>query len=190
MWALILSERCFLYNHRCSHAPVFRSTPSDYSYLKNTMSNNQRRAALLEAQQLLQNSRTGILSTIDFESGGPFTSLVNIASSESGYPIFLLSDLARHTKCLRADHRASLLVHPPLPQQNDALTVCRATISGAVQLDLENGDQTRFIERHDHARLYAGFGDFRLWCLVPQHVYVVGGFGSIYDFNAAEFFSS
>jgi heme iron utilization protein len=129
-------------------------------------------------------AKTGTLSVVDFESGAPFGALVNVATDAQYLPIFMFSTLARHTKCLLADPRASLMVME-LPEEGDPLTGFRATITGALER-AEQELQPRYIAHHPYAELYAGFGDFGFWRMKPEKVYVVAGFGKIQSFEWGE----
>jgi heme iron utilization protein len=135
---------------------------------------------------VLDRAKTGTLSVLDFETGAPFGALVNVATDEAGLPLFLFSRLARHTKSLLANPAASLLV-AELPNEGDALTGFRATITGLMAE--VTTDSTRYIAKHPYAEIYAGFGDFGFWRMTPEMVYVVGGFGKIQSFRANEIFS-
>jgi heme iron utilization protein len=134
----------------------------------------------------LRRAKTGTLSVSDFETGAPFGALVNVATDADGLPLFLLSRLARHTKSLLVSPAASLLI-AELPTEGDALTGFRATIVG--EMAEVKSDGARYIAHHPYAELYAGFGDFGFWCLQPEYVYVVGGFGRIQSFKADDIFS-
>ncbi len=129
---------------------------------------------------VLKRARTGTLSVVDFETGAPFGALVNVATDETGLPIFMFSSLARHSKCLAADQRCSLVVME-LPDSGDPLTGFRATITGLME-PAEVELHSRYIEHHPYAELYAGFGDFGFWRMRPQKVFVVAGFGRIQSF--------
>ncbi len=152
------------------------------------MDNAPFSAALTEARQTLTQNRYGTLSVIDFENGGPFGSFVNFSTDEQGYPFLLLSGLARHTKCILADSRASLLVCDSLPSQGDPLTASRITITGRMEKSQSPDLAQRYLDRHPYAELYLGFGDFQFWMLKPDKVFLVGGFGKIFSFSANEFF--
>ena len=49
------------------------------------------------------------LGTLEAEGGAPYVSLVMVALDHDASPLLLLSDLADHTRNLKADPRASLL---------------------------------------------------------------------------------
>ena len=131
--------------------------------------------------------KVGTLATIDYETQGPFASLVNYSGFSTGYPVFLLSGLARHTKNVLADCRASFLV-AELPATGDALTGLRATITGDVEMITPDAVSKVYLAKHPYAEAYMGFGDFAFYLLVPKTVHVVGGFGRIETFMADEIF--
>ena len=132
------------------------------------------------AKTVLSRAKTGTLSVVDFETGTPFGALVNVATDETGLPLFLFSKLARHTKSLLINPAASLLV-AELPEQGDALTGFRATITGT--LSEVKIDPALYLTKHPYAEMYVGFGDFGFWRMSPQKIYVVAGFGRIQSFN-------
>ncbi len=142
-----------------------------------------------EIKSVLARAKAGTLSVIDFETGGPFGALVNVATNEIGRLFFLFSSLARHTKCLIADPRASLLVSE-LPSEGDPLVGFRATISG--HAEQVSGDHLRaqYLAKHPYSETYIDFGDFSFWTLKPNKVFVVGGFGRIQAFDASEIFGA
>ena len=137
------------------------------------------------AKAALLAGRVGTFGAVDFENGGPYISLANYACDVSGYPVFLFSRLARHTKCLLADKRASLLV-AEVPKEGDPLTGLRATFMGHAAEISGEGVAQAYLTKHPYAAGYVGFGDFGFWRLVPEKVHIVGGFGRIVTLKAAE----
>jgi putative heme iron utilization protein len=140
----------------------------------------------IQTKTVLEQAKTGTLSVLDFETGAAFGALVNVATDRAGLPIFLFSTLARHTKCILADPRASLLV-AELPVEGDPLTGFRATITGRMEM-VKDDVRGIYVAKHPYAELYAGFGDFSFWRLRPEVVYVVAGFGRIHSFAAKDVF--
>ncbi len=140
-----------------------------------------------DIKSILARAKTGTLSVIDFETGGPFGALVNVATDLNDIPLFLFSTLARHTKCLVADRRASLMVSE-LPNEGDPLVGFRATIVGHAEQLRGEHLRSRYLAKHAYAETYIDFGDFGFWCLKPERVFVVGGFGRIQAFAASEIF--
>jgi len=131
-----------------------------------------------EPQRLLREAVTATLATLDRETGHPFASLVALATTPHGAPLMLLSDLARHTRNLAADPRASLMVAEK-PRGADALTAPRLTILGTARRTTHEIALTRFISRHPTAADYAGFNDFAMFGLAVETGHLVAGFGRI-----------
>ena len=140
-----------------------------------------------EIKSVLTRAKTGTLSVIDFETVGPFGALVNVATDGQGLPLLLLSKLARHTKCLLAQSRASLLVSD-LPSEGDPLVGFRATITGHAEQIVGAHMRARYLAQHPYAETYIDFGDFNFWALKPEKIFVVGGFGRIQSFEASDIF--
>jgi heme iron utilization protein len=134
---------------------------------------------------LLRQSKTGTLSVFDNRTGFPLGTLVNIAPDDQDRPLFLFSNLSRHTICLQANSKASLLVSAPLPPDSDPLMQLRGTMIGPIEpvTDASVSElRERYVRQHPYAARYAQFSDFNLYRMQPQHVFVVGGFGRVYDF--------
>lgn len=126
--------------------------------------------------RLVHECRIATLATLE-ESGAPYASLVTLAPDEEGAPILLLSDLARHTRNLRRDSRASLLVADT--QANDPLDAPRASLIGRIEPTGEPTARARFLARHPEAEEFAGFTDFGFFRMQVDEVHVVEGFGRI-----------
>jgi heme iron utilization protein len=150
------------------------------------MTDQQKEAGLEEARQVLRAARTAALSVLDFETAGPLGGLVNVAFDPQFQPIILTSTLSRHTQCMDRDGRASLMVTGDLPTSGDALTGFRATVTGVFTRSAGPEIKDCFLAQHPYAKLYAGFGDFGFWLMVPARLYVVAGFGRVYTYAAAE----
>lgn len=140
-----------------------------------------------EARRLLRRARTGTLASLNRDGGGPYASLVNVATDAAGAPLLLLSALAWHTKNLEADPRASVMV-AELPEAGDALTGPRITVMGRFAKVEEAGLRRRYLARHPAAEMYAGFADFALWRMEPERIHAVAGFGRIETLEASEVF--
>jgi heme iron utilization protein len=142
-------------------------------------------------RRLLFEGRFGVLSTISTKPEGfPLGSIVPFAQAARGEPLLLLSALAQHTKNLRADSRACLLVAAPGaedPQQapRAALIGKAAMLGGA---DAEDG-RARFLQRHPKAGTYLAL-DFDLWRLDVAEVRFVGGFAQASWVSGAELWES
>jgi hypothetical protein len=134
-----------------------------------------RAAAIADAKRLLRLSRTGALATLGAD-GAPLTTWVGCASDFDGAPLFLLSTLARHTRNLAGDARASLLL-TNAPDRGDPLNHPRLTVGGPVAPHPDAYARKRYLQRNPKAKLYAPFADFAVFRLAIEAVHFNGGFG-------------
>lgn len=127
---------------------------------------------------LLRHATTATLATLDAATGHPYASLVEVATMPDARPILLLSGLARHTRNLNADPRASLLV-----DQRDSgaspLATERATLIGRAARTDDANARRRYLARHPSAEAYAGFSDFGFWRFDVDLAHGIAGFGRI-----------
>jgi putative heme iron utilization protein len=140
-----------------------------------------KQQGLKSAAALIKAGGTGSLSVIDIKSGGPFVTLVNIATDQGLRPLILTSALSHHTQCLKANPRASIMLHAPLPNDGDPLTALRVTLTGVFQPVDRTEAEATFLTRHPYAELYAGLGDFGFWRIEPEHTHIIAGFGRAYS---------
>jgi heme iron utilization protein len=142
-------------------------------------------AASAEIRCLLRCARQGSLATFDRELGYPYVSLVLVATAADGAPLMLLSSLARHTRNLLEDARASLLLAGD--GGSTSLVRSRVTVIGRVRRDDAPEDLSRYLLRQPEAVAYSGFGDFQLFRLEPESAHLVAGFGRIHTVSADVF---
>lgn len=131
-------------------------------------------SAVRDAKRLLRLARVGALATLD--GGAPLTTLVGVASDWDGSPLFLMSELSRHTRNVAENPRASVLLTSE-GGRGDPLNHPRVTLVGRV---LRHDDPTalgRYTRRNPKAKLYAGFADFAVRKLHVESVHFNGGFG-------------
>lgn len=129
-------------------------------------------------RHILRRATTATLATFDVGTGHPFASLVEVATTSDARPILLLSDLARHTRNLKADARASLLVDQRQAAGN-ALAAERTTLVGMAHPSADVDARRRYLARYPAAGQYAGFGDFGIWVLDVALAHTIAGFGRI-----------
>lgn len=136
--------------------------------------------AALASRTLASRARVGSLATVARDPAGhPFATLVAVAVDAAGQPLFFLSSLAEHTKNLRADARASLLVWDAAGG-GDPLAAERVTLVGACSP--VTGDETAaaratVLAAHPGASTYAALPDFAVWRLAVTQARWIGGFG-------------
>ena len=118
-------------------------------------------------------------------AGWPYASLILVAVDHDLSPILLLSDMAEHTKAIKADGRVSLLFDGT-GGLDQPLTGPRVTVLGRAERITDDRLKARFLARHPDAALYAGFKDFGFYRLTVDRAHLVGGFGKIRWIEAAE----
>lgn len=118
-------------------------------------------------------------------AGWPYASLVLVAVDHDLSPILLLSDMAEHTKAIKADDRVSLLFDGTAGL-DQPLTGPRATVLGRAERIADERLKARFLTHHPDAALYAGFKDFGFYRIALERAHLVGGFGKIRWIGAAE----
>ena len=130
------------------------------------------------AKRLLREARTAALATLD-PDGAPYASLVQVATLTDATPVLLLSNLARHTRNLKTDSRASLLLEER--REGSELEGARISLKGRVALEAGEEARRRYLLRHPDAATFAGFADFSFYRLELEDAHLVAGFGRIVD---------
>jgi len=138
-----------------------------------------------DARSLARRAMKASLATLSAGKGYPYASLITVATEASGAPIFLISALARHTRNLTQDPRASILFDGT-GTLGDPLQGARVTLIGRVEKTADEAVKRRFLARHPEAAFYAGFPDFAFWRLAVEGAHYIGGFGRIVDLMPAD----
>lgn len=131
-----------------------------------------------EVRTWLESARAATLATVldDVRArGAPFASAVPYALFDDDgelKPIILVSDLAVHTKNLRANPRASLLIGDPA-HADDPWGGWRVTLVGVMRMGNDRA-LAAFRARHPAAPQLPGFAT---WILDVDATRVVAGFG-------------
>jgi heme oxygenase (biliverdin-IX-beta and delta-forming) len=136
-------------------------------------------APLLAAKKLLREGRSGALATLMQDSGDPYCSLVNVATTVGGAPVLLLSKLAVHTKNLLSDARVSLMLDER--KEGDPLEGARVMLMGRCVKDDDAATPVAYLRRHPDAEMYANFSDFSFYRMEIGGAHLVAGFGRIVD---------
>jgi putative heme iron utilization protein len=139
-----------------------------------------------EARRLVRAAASATLATQ--AAGQPFASLVTPAATGDLSILLLISSLSEHTRQLRAEPRCALLFQGT-PAEANPQTAPRVTLTGLAAPVPEAevpALKARFLAKHPYAALYADFGDFALWRVVPGGVQLVGGFARALRLKVAE----
>ncbi|MGB7782943.1 MAG: DUF2470 domain-containing protein [Pseudolabrys sp.] len=134
--------------------------------------------ARMVAKKLLREGRSGALATLMPRSGDPYCSLVNVATAIDGAPLFLLSNLALHTKNILADARVSLMLDER--KDGDPLEGARVMLMGSCA-KTDPAVAGAYLRRHLEAEMFANFGDFAFYRMEIGRAHLVAGFGRIVD---------
>lgn len=137
------------------------------------------------ARGLVRSALKAALGTIDRRTGHPYASLVTVATTPEGAPLFLISRLAFHTQNIEKDNRASLLFDGT-SNTGDPLAGGRVTLVGEARRIEDGHARNRFLARHAGAGMYVDFPDFAFYVLQPESAHYVGGFGRIVDLKPSE----
>jgi putative heme iron utilization protein len=143
------------------------------------MKNDMAFDARLAAKKLLREGRSGALATLMPESGDPYCSLVNVATAMDGAPLFLLSNLALHTKNILADERVSLMLDER--KEGDPLEGARVMLMGTCATNPASSSSASYLRRHPDAEAFVNFGDFAFYRMEIARAHLVAGFGRIVD---------
>lgn len=146
--------------------------------------------ARMKARRLLAVAAHGALGTLDPDSGAPLVTRIALAMSPEGLPVTLVSDLSAHTRALRADPRASVLVGEPGPK-GDPLTHPRLTLRARARFVPHGGEEHArlrrfYLAQRPKSALYADFADFSFVVLDPLGASLNGGFGKAYSLTRAD----
>lgn len=142
-----------------------------------------------EVRALVQSERNAMLGTISQKfAGWPFGSIAPYALTGAGEPLILISEIAEHTRNLRADARVSLLI-----QDSNALADpqagARVTLMGyamPVSAPYLEDASRRYSLRFPNSASYFQAHDFSLFQIKTSKARFIGGFGEIYWLDAEE----
>ena len=144
-----------------------------------------------ELRALLDARRVGALGTIG-DDGAPLVSMVPFAlERQLGCFVVHVSDLAAHTRNLRARPRVSLLVTQAEVAAESVLALPRASFDGHARM-LEPGSpawlscRTAYLARFPQAEPMTAFADFHLVAIEVTGARQVAGFGSARSLDAQE----
>jgi putative heme iron utilization protein len=135
--------------------------------------------AVRSARQLLSGRLRGTLATQSREHPGfPFGSLLPYSIGRDGWPLILISHLAKHTRNLEAVPQCCLTVCES--GQGDIQTLMRLTCLAVAEPlpDIPKALAERHFRYFPEGFLYYSELNFHFYRLRPVRIYFVGGFGS------------
>ncbi len=127
-------------------------------------------------RRFLRSHYQATVSTLG-EGGTPYASVVHYACDQQGSPWFLFSDLAVHSRYLRQDPRASLLVWDSGP---DLMECSRAAFMGEIRREEPDPAlEGRLMCLLPSAEVYLDMPDFHFYRLEIRRIRWIGGFGEM-----------
>ncbi|NLD08233.1 MAG: DUF2470 domain-containing protein [Xanthomonadaceae bacterium] len=141
--------------------------------------------AAADSREQLLSTFNGVLATTMRDTlgleGYPFGSVVPFCLNSRGEPILLISDLAQHTKNLKENPKASLMIHNI--DQDNIQKGWRLTVIGDITpIDLSEYDDIadRYERFFGESRRYHEVHDFNFYQLTPKKYRYIHGFGEIH----------
>lgn len=138
----------------------------------------------------MDNARFAALAVIPPDSGAPYVARIAMGTDPLGLPVSLVSDLAAHTRALRAEPACSLLVGEP-GDKGDPLTHPRLTLEArAAFVGREDPGhaalRAHYLASHPKAKLYVDFADFSFLRFEMRAGFLNGGFGQAFRLSPAD----
>jgi putative heme iron utilization protein len=142
------------------------------------------------ARALIAEARHAALGTIDPSTGAPIVTRIALGTTPEGLPLTLVSDLSAHTRALKANPAASLLLGEP-GAKGDPLTHQRLTLHAGARVVVRNsaahaGLRRHYLASHPKAKLYVDFADFSFVIFDLTGGSLNGGFGRAYELTSAD----
>lgn len=163
------------------------------------------------ARSWLLKSESGTLGTLSVDEqsvGWPFLSVVPYALTPEGMPFILTASIAQHTRNMKGDARASLMIQQPKkdgdPQSGWRLTLLGRALPVRVAKDEDEAGKeaegeahwvspeayeelgARYRERVPQARSYMATHGFGYWVLKLERVRFIAGFGRIHWLSGSD----
>ena len=147
---------------------------------------SQQESSAQQALGLYSRRHQGILSTLSQSMPGyPFGSVVTFAPDRSNRPLILISEIAEHTRNIKADRRVSLtLTEGGDDSQAEARLTLVGNASPVAEAEVDDA-AARYYRRFPHAAGYHRAHDFSFYRIEPLRGRYIGGFGSIHWVDGA-----
>ncbi|MBQ49724.1 MAG: hypothetical protein CMP10_20250 [Zetaproteobacteria bacterium] len=139
---------------------------------------------IMLAHDLMARRFAGVLSTNSLEyEGFPFGSLTPFCLNHKAEPLIMISDLAQHTKNIKADPRVSLMIPEDL-NHGDPQTQGRVSYLGHAEVVDEPIYYDQYTTFFPQSKDYSKTHDFEIYRIRFEAIRFIGGFGKIYWLNA------
>ena len=132
-----------------------------------------------QAKQLSRTHHSGVLGTHSTSMPGyPFGSVVPYYLTPAGDAIIYISDIALHTRNIKANDKVSLTIFDA--GEDDSQANGRVTIMGSAELAKQNDVKAQYFRLFPQAKKYEQTHDFNFYVIRTERVRFIGGFGKIH----------
>ena len=131
------------------------------------------------AKQLSRAQHSGVLGTHSTSMPGyPFGSVVPFYLNPAGDAIIYISDIALHTRNIKANEKVSLTIFDP--SMDDSQANGRVTLMGdCARIDADEV-KAQYFRLFPQAKDYEKMHDFHFYAIRAQRIRYIGGFGKIH----------
>ncbi len=137
------------------------------------------REIALEAKQFSRTQHSGVLSTHSTSMQGyPFGSVVPYFLTPEGDAVIYISNIALHTRNIKADPKVSLTIYDA--GQDDSQANGRVTILGDAEPIDASEVSAQYLALFPQAKAYEQTHDFNFYVIRTQRIRFIGGFGKIH----------
>ncbi|MFC3122795.1 HugZ family pyridoxamine 5'-phosphate oxidase [Agaribacter flavus] len=163
--------------------PQNASTSKEHSTQNNRALKRQHIHA---ARRLMREQHSGVLSTTSLSMKGfPFGSVIPFLMTESGDLVIYASDIAQHSRNMKAQEKVSVCVFDS--KASDSQANARVTVMAYAQADGVSEElKQQYFNLFPQAKAYINAHDFRFYLLHLERVRYIGGFGDIFWFSQEE----
>lgn len=139
------------------------------------------------ARGLLAQMRHAVLGTLDPDTGIPLLTRIAVQLDHDGTPMALLSGLAAHTRALKADARAGLMVAAADPGKGDTMTHARLSVQAYARLAPPDPERrAQWLQQDPKAKVYIDLPDFHFWRIEPVSGLLNAGFAQAFKLAPAD----
>ena len=136
------------------------------------------------AKQLCRTQHSGVLGTHSTSMPGyPFGSVVPFYLNAAGDAIIYISDIALHTRNIKANDKVSLTIFDP--SQDDSQANGRVTIMGNCSQIEADEVKDQYLRLFPQAKDYEKTHDFNFYVIRTERIRYIGGFGKIHWIDKA-----
>ncbi|MGO4894634.1 HugZ family pyridoxamine 5'-phosphate oxidase [Flavobacterium sp. W21_SRS_FM6] len=134
---------------------------------------------IFNAKTLVRQQHSGVLSTLSVSLPGyPFGSIVPYFMTNEGNIIIYISQIAQHTRNIKADAKVSMTLFDAL--EDDSQAAGRVTLLGDAKPADSDELMVQYLALFPQSQSYKQTHDFQLYQIDVQRVRFIGGFGQIF----------